>query len=294
MPKRSGATSPCTEPPPPTLPFLLTYPLPVPDQHPAPLLASHSTLNFELHRQHAPRRQRQLHSIIPSHSRRRHTAPIMLCRRLRNPQDLPSPPGHLHDNSLRCRIAIHKHRIPRPIQSQARHGHRAVWQHFVGDIIPHRARADELREMPEDPKALGEVKLVVLRGGVVGIDVEKRIVVPSRAAEGGAACGVGRGGAGHHVADGGPEVPGLGIDERQPLPDVARHVERAVDGGVPLRSFHDAGSRPAPGLVQVVGGFECGDLSHLDCRWGVRGGQILNQDGVVGECGIIRPIVHVR
>lgn len=148
--------------------------------------------------------------------------------------------------------------------------------------------------MPEDPKALGEVELVVLRGGVVGIDVEKRIVVAPGSAEGSAACSVARGGAGHHVADGGPEVPRLGVDERQPLPDVARHVERAVDGRVPLRPFHDAGSRPSPGLVQLVGGFESGDLSHLDCRRGVRGGQILDQDGVVGECGIIRPVVHVR
>ncbi len=147
--------------------------------------------------------------------------------------------------------------------------------------------------MSEDPKALGEVELVVLRGGIVGIDIEKRIVIAPGGAEGCGARGVSGGGAGHHVTDGGPEVPGLGVDERQPLPDVARHVERAVDGRVPLRSLHDAGSRPSPGFVLVVCGFESGDLGHLDCWWGIGSGKILDQDGVVGECGVIWPIVHV-
>ena len=134
--------------------------------------------------------------------------------------------------------------------------------------------------MPKYPEPLREIKVVVFRLGVGGADVQKCVVVPMIGREVAIGCGDCGGVAGHHVTEQCPPVPALGVDEREPLPDHAGHVECGVDAGVVFRS-HPFGTGGAVGGMEAFGAAEGGDLGLFDGWWGRREGAVDDELSIV-------------
>lgn len=266
-----------------------------PRRHHAPAVPR----NGELQSQNPLRRQRDRESPIRrDDGQGGEILKIDLVRGLHAVDDLATTTttGQLHPNNLLGDVAVDENGRVYPVRIACGDGNGAVWQQRVGDIEPHGAGAEEVCEVLEDPEALGKVESVILGGGVRGVDVEQAVVEgggDGRVGKGSGAAGDLRGRTRHHVTDGGPPVPALGVGEREPLPDEAGHVEGRVDAGIVLGA-HDLWARLAPRRVHVAGGGEGGDFRHLDRGRGAGRGEVGDELAVFEQDGVIGPVVHVH
>lgn len=158
--------------------------------------------------------------------------------------------------------------------------------------------------MAQHVEAFGEVETIVLRLGVLRIDIHQSIIIrigyviiPIRAIP----CSSGiirrrrgireRRRARHHITNSRPPFPAFGVEQREGLPDLPRHIERGGDSGV-VFAAEDCGTRPAPGLVDAEGGAEGGCFGHFYGGW-LGGGEVCDEGAVVEEGGVVGEIVVV-